>query len=161
MQIASFRVADGLYGVPVLIVEEFFRPIPVTNIPLTDSRIEGLVHHRGKTATVLDLRSCLDKPAVQMKTNSKMILLETNAELTPDAIKLGIKSGEEPVVLRVDRTESIINAEEKYIKPRPAHIPYDFVEGVFRLQHTENYLMLLNIATLVKTILQSTGSGVE
>lgn len=152
MQIASFRVDDGLYGVPVLIVEEFFRPIPVTGVPLTDYRIEGLVHHRGKTATVLDLRSCLGKPAREESFKSKMILLETFSDLTEDALTLGISSSNEPVVLRVDKTEAIINIETERISPRPAHVPYEFVNGVVRTDSSE-YMMILNIRSLVETIM--------
>lgn len=154
MQIAAFRVDDGLYGVPVLIVEEFFRPIPVTGVPLADSRIEGLVHHRGKTATVLNLRECLDKPVPPPHSKSKMILLETTSDLTEHAQELGIISGDEPIVLRVDRTEAIINVEPHDISPRPAHIPYDFVQGVLRVGNNE-YMMVLNISSLVRTILES------
>ena len=160
MQIAAFRVYDGLYGVPVLIVEEFFRPIPVTGVPLTDSRIEGLIHHRGTTATVLNLRECLNKPAQTPAESSKMILLETTSKLTEYAHKLGIISSDEPIVLRVDKTESIINIEKSDINPRPAHIPYEFVEGVIRCNNDE-YMMILNISSLVNTILENMENIVE
>ncbi len=152
MQIAAFRVDDGLYGVPVLIVEEFFRPMPVTPVPLTNPKIEGLVHHRGKTATVLNLRKCLGKPARDQRQKTKMILLETASDLIADAVKIGVSSSDEPVVLRVDKTEAILNVDVRQISPRPAHIPYNFVEGIIRAKNAE-YMMILNIQRLVEAIM--------
>ncbi len=151
MQIVSFHIGDGVYGIPVLLVEEFFRPVPVTPVPLADSRVEGLIHVRGKTATVLDMRRCLDKPEQSADAPSKMILLETQDDLTEEAISLDVHSHEESVALRVDRTSRILNVTPEQILPRPAHILHDFVYGIVRID--DGYMMLLCIRTLIDTIL--------
>ncbi len=151
MQIASFKVGDGVYGIPVLLVEEFFRPVAVTPVPLADPRVEGLIHLRGKTATVLDIRRCLDKPPLVAGEKSKMILLETEDELTDEAHELGIHSHDESIVLRVDATGRIMNVAAQEILPRPAHITQDFVHGIVRIE--EGYLMVLCVRTLIDSIL--------
>jgi len=157
MQIVSFHIGDGLYGIPVLLVEEFFRPVPVTPVPLSDPRVEGLIHLRGKTATVLDMRRCLDKPAYTPGAVSKMILLETQEGLTDEAVTLGVHSHEESIVLRVDATSRIQNVAPEQVLPRPAHIQHDFVYGIVRVD--EGYMMLLCIRTLIDTILANSSAG--
>ncbi|MBN2713346.1 MAG: chemotaxis protein CheW [Planctomycetes bacterium] len=151
MRITSFHIGDGLYGIPVLLAEEFFRPVPVTPVPLADPRVEGLIHVRGKTATVLDMRRCLDKPPRPQGQSSKMILLETESDLTQDARDLGIKSHDESVALRVDSTGRIITVPKDDIIPRPAHIEHEFVDGIVRVD--EGYLILLCVRTLIDRIM--------
>lgn len=155
MQYASFHVGEGLYGIPVLVVEEFFRPIEVTPVPLTDKRIEGLIHLRGKTAVVVNLGACLDQEQATLATNSKMILLETNNELTEEATEFGLRTHDEPVVLRVNRTHRIFYVEEERVQPPPAHIKHPFVCGVIR--EDEGYLMILSIHQLINEILPPEG----
>lgn len=152
MQLASFYVADGLYAVPVLMVEEFFRPVPVTEVPLVSPLIEGLIHLRGKTATVLNLRRCLDKPEIPQGANSKMILLVTESGLTPEAQTLGIGAHKEPVALRIDRTARILSASREQILPPPAHIQREFISGVIRGSDAGQYIMLLDIRKLIEQI---------
>lgn len=151
MQIISFHIADGLYGIPVLLAKEFFRPVPVTPVPLSDPRVEGLIHVRGKTATVLDLRRCLGKPPRAEGQSSKMILLEPENELTDEARELRIRAHEESVALHVDATGRIFSVPVADILPRPAHIEHECVEGIVRLEG--GYLMVLGIRTLIDAIL--------
>ncbi len=151
MRIATFHVADGFYGIPVLLAEEFFRPVPVTPVPLADPRVEGLIHVRGKTATVLELRRCLDKPPRPRGQPSKMILLETEADLTAEARTQGIRSHEESVALRVDATGRILVVAPEAILPRPAHLAQECVSGLVRVE--EGYLILLCVRTLIDSIL--------
>ena len=58
MQVITFAAAGGIHGIPVLAVEEFFRPVPMTPVPLADRCVAGLMNQRGKSATVLNLRAC-------------------------------------------------------------------------------------------------------
>ena len=154
MQMASFAVGDDKYAVPVLMIEEFFRPLPVTPVPRTSPLIEGLIHLRGKTATVLNLRRCLEKPAAAEGANSKMILIVTEAGLTPEAKALGIVAHSEPVALRIDCTSRILTVGRDLILPTPAHIRHSFVSGVIRCAEDNSYVMVLDIRRLIEEILE-------
>lgn len=151
MQVTSFVVADGLYGIPVLLVEEIFRPVGVTPVPLSDPRIEGLLNIRGKSATVLNLRRCLSKPDPQESIRTKMIMLDTDEELTVEARELGIVAFEEPVVLLVDKVHKIFTISSRELLPPPAHITDKFVEGIIRMD--DSYLTMLSIPKLIADIL--------
>lgn len=154
IQMASFIVGDDHYAVPVLQVEEFFRPLPVTPVPLTSPLIEGLIHLRGKTATVLNLRRCLHKQPAAAGAPSKMILIVTEGGLTPEAKACGIGSHEEPVALRIDRTSRILNVARSNILPTPAHIGFSFVTGVIRCTDDDSYVMVLDARKLIDEILE-------
>lgn len=151
MQIVTFAAAGGVHGIPVLAVEEFFRPVPLTRVPLADSRIAGLMNQRGKSATVLDLRQCFHRPTGEPAVNPKMILLETDEHLTPEARSMGVRSFADPVVLLVDRILDIVSVDRKDWQARPAHITERFVSGVLR--RGEDYICLLELPTLIEDIL--------
>lgn len=151
MQIVTFAAAGGVHGIPVLAVEEFFRPVPLTRVPLADQRIAGLMNQRGKSATVLNLRECFHRPTGEPSTNPKMILLETDEHLTPEARNIGVRSFADPVVLLVDRILDIVSVDRTDWQPRPAHITERFVSGVLR--HGDDYICLLELPTLIEDIL--------
>ena len=151
MQIVTFAAAGGVHGIPVLAVEEFFRPVPLTRVPLADPRVAGLMNQRGKSATVLNLYGCFDKPSGDPAPHPKMILLETDDRLTQEARELGVRTFPEPVVLLVDRILEIVSIDPKALQPRPAHITERFVAGVLR--RGNGYVCLLDLMTLIEDIL--------
>jgi purine-binding chemotaxis protein CheW len=153
VQVVTFQAAGGTHGIPILAVEEFFRPVPITPVPLADRRVAGLMNLRGKSCTVIDLKACFDRPApAQLPVvTPKMILLETNDRLTDEAKQLGVKTFAEPVVLMVDRIVDIVAVNVADIQPRPAHVRERFVAGVFRL-HSE-FLSFLDLQPMLDDIL--------
>src|SRR6516162_1262981 len=102
MQIITFSSAGGIHGIPILAVEESFRPVPMTPVPLADPRVAGLLNQRGKSATVINLRKCFHHPSGEVALHPHMILLETDDRLSEAAKASGIKTFSEPVVLLVD-----------------------------------------------------------
>ena len=151
MQIATFHVDDELFAVPVLLIEEFFRPVHVTPVPLTDRRIAGLINLRGKSRTVLDMRSCLGKPADRTGLTGKMIMMETQERLTPEATELGLSAFAEPIVLQVDQIDRILTLDPRELQPPPAHLSQRFLDGVTR--YDDRYITLVNFADLIEDIL--------
>lgn len=151
MQMVTFASAKGLHAIPVLAVEEFFRPVPITRVPLADRRVAGLMNQRGKSATVLNLHHCFDVPNEAPPTHPKMILLETEDRLTDDARKMGVRAFSEPVVLLVDQILNIFSIDLKEVQPRPAHITERFVVGVIR--EGDRYFSILDVVTLIDDIL--------
>jgi purine-binding chemotaxis protein CheW len=152
MRIATFYIDHELYAVPVLLIEEFFRPVLCTPVPLADPRIAGLIHVRGKSATVLDMRVCLGKSPNTNPTAGKMIMIVTKSGLTPEATALGMEAFDEPVVLWVDRVDRTIILDPKTVQPLPAHMKQNFLDGVARLD--DQYITLVNVADLVLEILK-------
>lgn len=157
MQIVTFTSAGGTHGIPVLGVEEFFRPVPVTPVPRADPRVAGLINLRGKTATVLNLRRCFRHPTGPERPHPKMILLETAERLTPEALELGVRAFAEPVVLLVDRILDIVSIRPGEVQPRPANVSERFVAGLLR--RGQEYVSVLDVTVLIEEILQAPARG--
>lgn len=151
MQISTFMIADEAFAIPALVVEEYFRPVPITRVPGSDSRIDGLVNIRGRTAVVVNLRSCLDMPQRAAGCPGEMILLETTQRLVPEAIELGLNTFDESIVLNVDSASHIYQLIDEETHPSPPHVNQAFVEGVVCIG--ENYFTMISVAKLIDHIL--------
>jgi chemotaxis signal transduction protein len=151
MQISTFKIEGETFGVPTLLVEELFRPLPITWVPGADARIEGMANIRGRTAVVINMRQCLGLGRADHSVLNEMVLFETQAGLVQEARDLGLKSFEEPVVLRVDETTGIVGVASAEIHPAPAHVSQEFVDGVAELDGL--YVTLISIHRLVQELL--------
>jgi len=153
MQISTFLIDSETFGLPTLLVEELFRPLPVTRVPSSDDRLEGITNIRGKTAVVINMRKCLGIETATKQIANEMILMETDGGLVQEAQELGLKAFDEPVVLRVDESTSIYNINPDEIQPAPAHVNQNFVEGVARAG--ERYITVISVTRLIHEILNS------
>ncbi|XZE34409.1 chemotaxis protein CheW [Pirellulaceae bacterium SH501] len=156
MQLATFVLGEESFAVPSLQVEEFFKAIPITKVWGADSRIDGLVNIRGRTAAVINMRTCfelspLDRPG-------EMMLLETQSGLAEEAKKIGLKAFEEPIVLLVDAVSQIVSIDSNETFPSPAHTKQPFVEGV--IQKQDRYFTLISTEKLIDEILYKIGETI-
>ncbi len=151
MQLSTFTIGNETFALPALMVEEFFRTMPVTKVFGADHRIDGMVNIRGRTAVVLNLRACFDLPPRASNETSEMILLENSSGLVSEAVDIGLYAFEEPLVLSVDTINQIYNLESEEIHPAPAHIRQPFVEGV--VEAKDAYLIIISIQKLVAELL--------
>ena len=156
MQLSTFMIGQETFAIPALMVEEFFREMPVTQVFGADERIEGMVNIRGRTAVVLNMRSCFGLKPPATKKSSEMILLETSAGLVTEAIDLGLFAFDEPLVLLVDSISQIYTLDNEEIHPAPAHIRQPFVDGV--VETKDAYFTIISIQKLVAELMQGNGS---
>lgn len=150
-QIAVFALADRRYAVPVLLLEEFFRPVPITPVPGADRRIAGLINLRGASATVVDLRRVLALPPREEASVSRMLMLETAETLSDEARAAGLRAPEDAVALLVDRVEQIATVRGHACHPPPAHTEHGFAVGVYELDG--GYTTLLSVQAIIDDIL--------
>lgn len=64
-QYCTFRLADMLFGVDVLKVQEIIQFQEMTEVPLSPSVVQGLVNLRGQIVTALDLHERLGLPPAE------------------------------------------------------------------------------------------------
>lgn len=156
-QIAVFLLSERRYAVPVLLVEEFFRPMPITPVPGADRRIAGLINLRGVSATVVELRTVLDLGTRHADAPCRMIMLETAEAMPVEAREAGLEAPAEPVALLVDRVERIATVRAEDCHPPPAHTAHGFAAGVYDLDG--GYVMLLSTQRIFDDILAQTGGA--
>ena len=164
MQYVTFLLNELLFGIPIYLVQEFSRTVPIYPIVGHDRRIAGFINQRGKIAAVLDLKQCLGLPNPEQPDSilekapsfdkKKVVMLETQDGLSEEALQYGITSFEEPLVLLVDRIYEIVTVETTHFYAPPAHIKEDFVEGVVKIE--DNLLTIISIAKLTEDLTQET-----
>lgn len=153
MQLSTFSIRGETLAIPALVVEEFFRPMPVTRVFGADHRIDGLVNIRGRTAVVINMRECMCVEPRQPGESSEMILLESCNGLVAEARELGLYAFDEPLVLSVDSISHIHQLELDEVHPPPAHIRQPFVDGV--VQTSNGYCTLISIQRLIDELLNN------
>jgi len=53
----TFTVGEQLFGVPVLEVQDVFKPQAITRVPLAPAEIAGVLNLRGRIVTAIDVRA--------------------------------------------------------------------------------------------------------
>jgi len=153
MQISTFLIQSEAFALPSLLVEEYFRPLPITKVPGSNPRIDGLVNIRGRTAVVINMRHCFGIPRMSDSCAGEMILLETSQGLVDEARELGLYAFEEPIVLSVDSISQIHHLVDEEIHPAPPHVNQPFVDGVIQVEQL--YFTMISIQKLIETVLHS------
>jgi purine-binding chemotaxis protein CheW len=74
-------VADQLFGIPVLQVQDVLGPQRVTRIPLAPREVAGALNLRGRIVTAIDVRTRLGLPARESAQRQMSIVVEHGGEL--------------------------------------------------------------------------------
>jgi purine-binding chemotaxis protein CheW len=132
-QLATFRLADDLFGVPVFQVQEVLMQQPHTPTPGAPPAVAGLINLRGQVVTALDLRIRLSLPP-------------RSAEEAATSINVVVRNGDEVWSLLVDRIGDVIEVDESQFEPPPdtLHGPmHELILGAYKLEG--ELLLLLDV----------------
>ncbi|MBV8537197.1 MAG: chemotaxis protein CheW [Alphaproteobacteria bacterium] len=77
----TMTVADQLFGIPVLTVQDVLGPQRITRIPLSPPEIAGALNLRGRIVTAIDVRRRLSLPARSADTSSMSVVVDYKGEL--------------------------------------------------------------------------------
>lgn len=121
-QIVGFRVGKETFGLPIGMVQEILRPMPVTAVPGAPAHVEGVINLRGKIVSIVDLRKhCGAANPADDKRKNRIVVAEVQGR------RIG---------LMVDAASEVLKISESAIEP-PASLFGDaevgFVTGVAKL----------------------------
>ncbi len=150
-RIVSFWVGEQIYGVPLLIAGEFCPSMKISPVDAVDHRITGISHIRESSVVVLSMQKVLRAFAPKCNHEKDTIYILPQESLCEEALARRLTSFEEPVVLEVDRLESIMDVDADDLHPTPAHLSEDFYDGVFDTAHGD--LILINFTKLIDYLL--------
>lgn len=120
IQYCTFTLAHLTFGIEVDRVQEVMRSRDLTEVPLANDVVEGLINLRGQIVTALDLRRRLELPARDADAPPPMnIVVRTN-------------SGE--LSLLVDAIGDVVDADEATFEEPP-----ETLDGVARELITGTY----------------------
>jgi purine-binding chemotaxis protein CheW len=119
-QLATFWLADDLYGIPVERVQEVLREQVMTKVPLSPSTVSGLINLRGQVVTSVDLRRRLDLRVVPGQ---------------PTMLVVAFVEGES-IALVVDRIGGVVDVNDEQFETPPDTLTESrrsLVRGAYKL----------------------------
>lgn len=76
----TVMIADQLFGLPILEVQDVFMPEAVTEVPLATHDVAGVLNLRGRIVTAIDMRKRLGLPDLGDDRSRMAVGIECNGE---------------------------------------------------------------------------------
>ncbi|MEJ0062859.1 MAG: chemotaxis protein CheW [Alphaproteobacteria bacterium] len=133
--LVTMKIADQMFGIPVLQVNDVLSPQKITRIPLTPPEIAGSLNLRGRIVTVIDVRSRLGLPQLDAKLERMSIVVDHHGELYS---------------LLIDQVGEVMSLSNADFEPNPPTLDKRWREvalGIYRLQ--QSLLVVLDVARLL------------
>ena len=131
----TFSLAEEVYGLEILAVQEIIQLVPTTAIPKTPSYVRGVVNLRGKVIPVVDLRAKFGMDPVEDTGQTCIIVVQVAG--AGRSTTMGVV---------VDRVAEVIEVSASQIEPPPSFgsaVDTDFLLGMGKVGDT--VVMLLDI----------------
>lgn len=137
-QFSTFYVANRLYGIDVMSVQEITKKMNATKVPLAPDFVHGLINLRGQISTAVGLRELF-------------LLKDTN--LIEDSMNVVCKGEGMLLSLVVDQIGDVIEVDDQLYEQTPETINPDvgrFMSGVYKVPG--NLLSILEIKKIIDVL---------
>jgi purine-binding chemotaxis protein CheW len=124
-------VGGQLFGLPILRVQDVFKPERVTRVPLAPPEVAGVLNLRGRIVTLVDLRRRLDLPP---------------PEDDRPQMAIGVEWRGESYGLLIDSIGEVLKLDDEEREPNPINLNDGLARmsaGIHRLD--EQLLMVLDV----------------
>ncbi len=124
----SFMVADQMFGIPILNVQDILSPDRIASIPLAPDEVKGSINLRGRIVTVIDVRVRLGMEPLA---------------IGPETMGVTVEHGPDLYTLLVDKIGDVVSLKREQHERTPATLNpnwREFCDGVYRL---DNSLMVV------------------
>ncbi len=119
-EFVTFNIADQLFGIPVLIVQDILLPENIASIPLAPPEVRGSINLRGRIVTVVDVRVRLglerrDIASAKSAAQLEQRIVDEAAEAEAKIVEAGgqPKSDEENAAAAEERAHEAIEAAKR------------------------------------------------
>lgn len=120
----TFFVADQMFGIPVLKVQDILTPDSIASIPLAPPEVKGSINLRGRIVTVIDVRVRLG--------------MDNNGDSSSSGnMGVTVEHGHDLYTLLVDRIGDVVGLSNDSYEKNPATLDpkwREFSVGVYRLE---------------------------
>jgi len=131
----TFCLADEIYGLPILKVQEIIRLMKITRVPKAPDFVLGVVNLRGKVIPIINMRLKFGLKTAEDTELTCIIVVEVVQKGI--AITLGV------VVDEVSEVRNLAAEQLSKTPPMGASVDTEFILGLGRLEN--NVVMLLDI----------------
>jgi purine-binding chemotaxis protein CheW len=132
----TVTIADQLFGIPVLSVQDVLGPQKITHIPLAPPEVAGALNLRGRIVTAIDVRRRLGLPLRESDEPGMSVVVEHHGE---------------PYSLLIDSVGEVLSLPEDGYERSPATLDPRWREvsgGVYRLE--KELLVVLDVERLLE-----------
>lgn len=132
----TMTVANQIFGIPVLEVQDVLGPQRIARVPLAPPEVLGSLNLRGRIVTAVDVRTRLGLPPLDDRTQSMSVVVEHGGELYS---------------LVVDRVGEVMRLPADDFERNPTTLdPHwqDVSNGIYRLK--QNLLVVLDVSRLLR-----------
>ncbi len=136
-QFSTFYIANLLYGIDVMKVQEITKALPMTRVPLAPGYVKGLINLRGQISTAIQLSD----------------LFELNEKTPDEQMNVVCKISDILVSFLVDRIGDVMELESKNFEPAPDTVPENvrrYIEGVYMIPG--NLISVIDVERIVEFI---------
>jgi purine-binding chemotaxis protein CheW len=74
LRLVSFSVAEQVFAVPIMLVQEVLRAVPATKLPAAPPFLAGVTNLRGRVTPLIDLACLLDVPVREGQEDNFLIV---------------------------------------------------------------------------------------
>ena len=131
----TFSIAEQLFGIPVLKVQDVLSTHRITRIPLAPPEIAGSLNLRGRIVTAVDVRRRVGLPPRSEKGDNMSIVVEHEGDLYS---------------LLVDTVGEVLALSESEFERNPPTLDArlrEYSHGIYRLN--DELLVVLNVTALL------------
>jgi purine-binding chemotaxis protein CheW len=133
--LVTMSIANQMFGIPVLQVQDVLKPQRITRIPLAPPEIAGSLNLRGRIVTVIDVRTRLGLPPLADDQQRMSIVVDFKGELYS---------------LMVDQIGEVLNLPNANFEHNPSTLDKrwrEVAQGIYRLE--QSLLVVLDVARLL------------
>ncbi len=141
----TFRLAEEIYGINVMQVQEVLRMTEIAPVPGAPSSVVGIINLRGNVVTVLDTRELFSLMSEEVTEQTRIMIVECNKII---------------VGLLVDSVAEVVNLQNTDIDSAPNignEESSKYIQGVYS-KHGE-ILILIDLNRLLSPDAQFFGGG--
>ena len=135
-EFVTFSIAGQLFGLPIAQVQDVFKPMNITPVPLAGTEIAGVLNLRGRIVTAIEMRSRLE---AQPRNSGA------------EAMAIGIEAKGESFGLLVDAVGEVLKLADFELESNPINLERKLAAlsvGVYRLDG--QLLVILDIDEVLR-----------
>jgi len=135
VQLVSFILDGGEYGINILSVHDILRIPNITRLPNTPNFIRGVLNLRGSIIPVVDMRIRFGFEPTRLTELSRIVVIETN---------------EKQIGMLVDKVQQVVRIPDVNIDPPKdliSGISEEFISGIGRLK--DRLIVILAISSIL------------
>lgn len=141
VQLVSFVVGEREYALPIVVIQEVVKKVPVTLLPSAPAYMQGIINLRGRVTPVLNLRNLLHKG---IGVSDKFVVVCRHKGL-----QLGLAISAVKTMYRADKCELVWGVESE------VGVSAEFLLGLYKSR--DKLVSILSVDRLVEQILKSEG----